>query len=92
MGVNFFKGLYFYCSTSHLSSLNEYQQILNSIDTKNDCLNIGGEWVIYDRNYNDIMYGLITSFESSQGFDWSDVMYAGLAARSDTLVPRRYSN
>jgi Ion transport protein len=40
IGVNFFKGLFFYCFTDHLGN-----QIPN-IDTKWDCISIGGEWIL----------------------------------------------
>lgn len=41
MGVNFFKGKFHYCDESSLPEDFDY----DSIDTKDDCLNGGGDWV-----------------------------------------------
>ena len=56
IGVNFLKGLFYYCDSSGLSSLPGSGSF--PMLTKWDCLNSGAEWMKYDSNYDEIFSAL----------------------------------
>ena len=43
IGVNFFKGIFYYCEYAHIKEMSGFD--VNSLDTKWDCINIGAEWM-----------------------------------------------
>lgn len=43
--VNFLKGKYYHCYTEHTEENETYEIDLNTIITKWDCINAGGEWI-----------------------------------------------
>lgn len=90
IGVNFFKGLYYYCETSQISNLPSYQ--LAPMETKWDCINIGGEWLPDDYNFDDIFSAIEVVFNISQTFSWGLVMYAGMASNGVDMVPKQYNS
>ena len=45
IGVNFFKGIFYYCESSHLKSLPGFNVKL--LNDKWDCINSGAEWMKY---------------------------------------------
>ena len=42
IGVSLFKGLFFHC---HFEGEEESEGLLEQVDTKADCLELGGQWV-----------------------------------------------
>ena len=58
MGVNFFKGTFYYCDETSLPLEVDY----NSIDTKQDCLDAGGLWVNADQNFDNTLVSMFTLF------------------------------
>lgn len=66
-GVNYFKGGYFRCV-----SLNTAQ--LNSVDTKIDCLDLGGDWINSPFNFDNILVAMQTLFILSTTEGWIDRM------------------
>jgi hypothetical protein len=49
IGVNYFKGRYYYCYYDHISDFDQYV-----IVTKWDCINFGGEWINYISKFDNI--------------------------------------
>lgn len=58
IGVNFFKGLFYYCETSQIEYL--YGLDYSYLDTNLDCINIGGDWIKMNSNY-DYIFSALTS-------------------------------
>jgi hypothetical protein len=52
IGVNLLKGRYGYCRIDH-SSLTDYQ-IRTLIDSREDCINYGGDWDQHYFNFNNL--------------------------------------
>ena len=73
IGVNFMKGLFYFCETSALSDLTGFDEA--NLDTKWDCLNYGGDWLTYDATFDDVSKSLVLIFMMSQCFSWSNSMY-----------------
>ena len=89
IGVNFMKGLMYYCETSAISNLTGFND--SFLDTKWDCLNYGGDWMPHDGLFDDVKKSLVLVFTMSQSFSWSIVMYQSTWIRDLDLVPRYYS-
>mmetsp|Transcript_39313 Transcript_39313/g.37757 ORF Transcript_39313/g.37757 Transcript_39313/m.37757 type:complete len:228 (+) Transcript_39313:568-1251(+) len=83
IGVNFFKGLYFTCLYTHLEDVTYPASLRLLVSDKWNCLDLGGEWVRYDRNFDDTINSMINSFVHSQAVDWSVVMYQGMASNGE---------
>lgn len=58
MGVNFFKGAFFSCNQAP----NGDKIDLSKIDTKQDCLDQGGEWISADWNFDNTLTAMLTLF------------------------------
>ena len=55
MGITLFKGYFEYCMISPNESGKLEQLILNDIiDNKYKCINYGGEWQTYYKNFDDL--------------------------------------
>ena len=60
MGITLFKGYFEYCMLSPNDSGKLEQLILNDIiDNKYKCINYGGEWRTYYKNFDDLGTALI---------------------------------
>ena len=51
------------------------------IDTKLDCMNYGGDWLVKDSNFDDIVQAMLTMFKCSITEGWLDIMIWGVGAR-----------
>lgn len=60
IGVNFMKGLFYYCDYSNSRTLSGFNE--DQIVTKWDCISIGGEWNKYDLIFDDILKSLVSVF------------------------------
>lgn len=83
IGVNYFKGRYFYCNVTQLLDPN----VLDNIITKWDCINNGGLWYDNYQNFDNIKHALMTLFETSTTCDWSELMYKGAASVGIDMAP-----
>jgi hypothetical protein len=52
MGVNFFKGLFYYCLDDNIVSVNNYGE--SPLVDKWDCINLGGEWLALESSFDNI--------------------------------------
>jgi voltage-dependent calcium channel T type alpha-1G len=60
IGVNFLKGLFYYCDSTGPSTLTGFD--LLKYNDKWDCLNSGGEWERLSSDYDEILSSLIEIF------------------------------
>jgi hypothetical protein len=97
LGVNFFKGLLYYCNTSAFSNfddsiLGKYYYYDINLDNKWDCINYGAEWMKKDLTFDTMKEAFIMISMVSQAFSWSSIMYDIMWSRGIDLIPRQYSN
>ena len=89
IAVNFFKGRFWHCE----DKWDAKEKIdLNLVDTKADCLRLGGEWVNYDSNFDNVLSAMLTLFIMSSTEGWLDVMRLASDSRGIGLQPRRNEN
>jgi len=74
LGINFFKGLFFYCDDSV-----GYDY---SLVTKWDCLNNGREWINKEFHFDNIFEAMKSLVEIASGSYWSIVMNDAMAITS----------
>ncbi|CDW81684.1 voltage-gated ion channel superfamily [Stylonychia lemnae] len=89
IGVNYFKGRYYFCDMDHVP---RGKQILKMIDTKWDCLCLGGEWNNYFQNFDDAWMAMSSLFMISTTVDWAQLMYRGVANRGYDMAPKNLEN
>lgn len=64
LGQNLFGGKFNYCS------IDKYKY-----ETERECWIAGGEWKLYDHNFDNVLYGMLTLFCVSSLEDWPTIMY-----------------
>jgi hypothetical protein len=87
LGVNFFKGLYYRCNTTHLQNDPAFN-LLGSIDTKWDCISSGGEWIKRKNRFDNVFYGAFVLFQISTTEGWYDVMMQAVDSTEIDYVSR----
>lgn len=87
LGVNFFKGLYYKCYTTHLQN-NSTFNLVESIDTKWDCISSGGEWIKRKNRFDNVFNGAFVLFQISTTEGWYDVMMQAVDSTEIDYVPR----
>lgn len=60
-----------------------------SINTRQDCLDNGGEWLNRDTNFDNCLNAILLLFEMSTTEGWVDVMYWGIQSRGIEKAPAR---
>ena len=85
MGVNFFKGLFYYCHDEMTSTLTGYDSFY--LNDKWDCINYGGEWLKLESSFDNFLASFKVIFIISQTYSWAAAMYQGINARGIDLVP-----
>ncbi|XP_023310380.1 voltage-dependent T-type calcium channel subunit alpha-1H [Anoplophora glabripennis] len=70
LGVQLFKGTFYYCTGENLTG----------IATKQDCLYRGYEWKNQKYNFDDLVQALMSLFVLSSRDGWVNIMYTGLDA------------
>jgi len=78
IGVSLFKGLFFHCV---FDGDEDEANLLPLVDTKDDCLALGGEWINTERNFDNIVSSLLSLFEIITTEGWMEVMYHGIDSR-----------
>jgi len=77
LGVQLMAGKLYYCSaTDALSD----EDIGANVQTKDDCLRLGGEWVNQKYNFDHMFEALMTLYVLSSIDGWVDIMYSGVDA------------
>jgi len=85
VGVNLLKGMSNYCDTSQLVLSADDLSLL--IDTKEDCINYGGDWDRYHYHFDNIQNSFINLICMTQVINWWLLMYTEVNARGPDLVP-----
>ena len=81
MGITLFKGEFEECNMSKISELiKKNSQIQEDIRDKMSCLNYGGEWVTYYKNFDDFGSAFMQAIVMSQAADWSEFMNRAMRA------------
>ena len=83
-GVTFFKGKFYNCSTDNLP-----EEVLANIHNMWDCYDVGGEWVRFNANFDDIGNAVITIFNLMTTEGWIDVMWKAVDTTEIYSVPIR---
>jgi hypothetical protein len=52
IGVNFFKGFYYYCYDENINTLTNSGVF--TLNDKWDCLNVGGEWLHLESSFDNV--------------------------------------
>lgn len=58
---------------------------MDLVDTKADCISMGGEWVNKDSNFDNTPQAMNTLFQMTTTEGWVDVMYSGIDSRGVDL-------
>jgi len=66
--------------------------LLPLVDTKQDCLDLGGEWKNSERNFDDILAAIPVLFEIITTEGWLEVMYSAIDSRELDEQPKRDHN
>ncbi|XP_054728206.1 uncharacterized protein LOC129237458 [Anastrepha obliqua] len=77
LGVQLFKGTFFYCEGENLKG----------VLTKTDCLTRGYEWKNRKYNFDNLGKALMSLFVLSSRDGWVNIMYTGLDAVGEDLQP-----
>ena len=57
-----------------------------------DCYDLGGEWVRYDANFDNIIAAVISMFNLMTTEGWIDVLWRAVDTTSIYQVPERNAN
>ena len=79
IGVNYFKGTYYDCYTSHLADNPAFEEIVSNLTHKWDCMDAGGVWGTKKFHFDDIFSSMITLFHMATVVGWAEVMYLGMS-------------
>ena len=79
--VSIKKGHFHHCFYSHIE-----MEIAHMIDTKHDCINLGGEWVNRNLNFDDTLHAMQMLFAMSLD-DWIVQMFVIVDSRGVNLEP-----
>lgn len=79
MGVDQFKGKFYKCS------LDDSPEIV----TKQNCLDLDGEWINTTENFDNVAIGVRTLFEMMSTEGWIDVMNNGIDAVGVDMQPKK---
>ena len=88
MGVGIFKGSFYSCQDKWDAT----ETIdLCEVDTMEDCIRLGGEWVNKDSNFDSPVSAMITLFQMTTTEGWVDVFRSGMDSRGILLQPKENS-
>jgi voltage-dependent calcium channel T type alpha-1G len=75
IAVNLFKGKSFDCDVSNIVGLGQ-KEIERLIETKQDCLNYGGTWMLKHYHFDNIQTAVMNMVIMSQTVNWAPMMYS----------------
>lgn len=91
MGVNFFKGSFYFCDTDY-SKLPVVELDVSNVTTMQDCLDKGGAWVNQNSNFDNCIDAMSTLFQMTTTEGWVDVMYSGIDSVGIGYQPKKNHN
>ena len=83
-GTNYFKGRFSYCLLDNVGA-----QLQESLKTKWECLNSGGEWLNHDSTFDNVFRSILSLFIMSTTEGWVGMMWNGVDATGIDLQPAR---
>jgi len=84
LGTTFFKGLFNTCEMKNVP-----KNLVKRIDTKWECIDLGGEWINRPDNFDDVSQAMLTLFTAATTEGWIDIMWAGLDSTSINVMPKK---
>ena len=66
-------GLYYECDATNVKP-----EVLSLIDSKWTCMDYGGDWLIMDTNFDNILEALIAMFKIALTEGWIEIMFHGI--------------
>lgn len=79
-GVNYFKGCFYICDYTHIP-----KYLWPQVDTMQECMDYGGDWLRGDTNFDNIGFGLSAMFKISMTEGWLDIMKQGVNSRFEKV-------
>jgi len=93
LGISIFKGQFYYCNLDSTPySVKGLKEVLQSVDTKEDCLRVGGAWTNSEQNFDNIWYAIPLLCEIITTEGWLSIMYKGIDSRGIGLQPKENSS
>ena len=83
-GITFFKGKFYYCDTGNVPN-----EFVVQVKTMWDCYDLGGEWVRYRANFDNIVTAVITMFNLMTTEGWIDVLWHAVDSTNIYQAPIR---
>ena len=87
MGITLFKGEFQFCDTSLLIGLSTEQLNSGMIKDETDCINYGGEWRTYYKNFNSLGTALMQTITMAQTVGWAEFMYRAMESNGPNEMP-----
>jgi hypothetical protein len=81
-GLTYFKGTFFNCVMDNIP-----ETMMDLVDDRWFCTNLGGEWVNKDAHFDNIQSSILTLFEMSSTEGWIDIMWTGVDNRGLHMQP-----
>ena len=92
-GVNQFKGKFYSCKFEYQGfSEAEITEKRRLIDTREDCFDVGGDWINEDFNFDNIANAMVTLFAVASTEGWPDLMWTGVDSYQIGHQPRENEN
>jgi hypothetical protein len=92
LGTTLFAGKFYHCAIDHIplysgESLFEKHDVERVISTKTECLDMGGEWINQDQNYDTVKNSMLTliSLQTTEG--WIEVMWNSVDSNQVNFSP-----
>lgn len=82
VGVTYFRGLFFRCNFQRVP-----KQFMYQVETKWDCLDLGGEWVNPYPNFDNISGSFIMMVEMMTTESWTQYMFASMDSTNVNYQP-----
>jgi hypothetical protein len=70
LGITFFKGLFYTCHNDNIP-----ETMRDSVSTKWDCFDSGGEWITRPDNFDDVFKAMMTLFTAVTTEGWVSIMW-----------------
>lgn len=81
-GVNLLAGRMFYCNMENIPA-----HVHDKILSEWDCYDYGGEWLLYDTNFDNVGNAMVTMFTMMTTEGWNAVMWLAIDATEIHQVP-----
>lgn len=87
MGVSLFKGEFFSCVSTDGSNISK--DLMDAIVTKQDCLDLGGQWANAQTNFDNFFNAMSALFQMMTTEGWQNLMFQGIDATGIDMQPKK---